>query len=392
MSATTQTIKPKIDRDQILEAMIPILAVITALLAGAVIILISQFISANLATGFKGVSSATTKTPWQTLVSAYVGLFQGAFGSPRAISETLIATTPYILTGLAVAVGFRGGLFNIGAEGQYYVGSICAVFVGYTFKGLPPFLHIILSMLAGIVGGGLFAAIPGYLKARFGIHEVINTIMLNYIGVKTIDWLVRGPLRDPKASLDQTYYILDSAKLPKLLPWTDLRVHIGIIIALLMVFVINWLLFKTTLGYELRTVGSNPSVARYAGMSVARNFVVTMVISGGLAGMAGAVQQLGMNYTLKAVFATGYGFDSIAVALLAKSNPFGIIPAALLWGALRNGAALMQVRSNMSIDLINIVQALVIMFVAADQMIRWLYHIKTTRGTRVVFTRGWGGG
>ncbi len=392
MSISTETTKRQWTRDEVMEVLVPVLAVVTALIVGAIIILVSEFVAENLSTGFKGVGSSANRTPVQTLIAAYIGLFQGAFGSPRAISETLIVSTPYILAGLAVALGFRCGLFNIGAEGQFYMGSICAVVVGYAVKGLPPIIHIPLALLAGVVGGGLFAAIPGYLKARFGTHEVINTIMLNYIGVKTIDWLVRGPLRDPKASLDQTPYILDSAKLPRLFPTTDLRVHIGIIIALVMVFVIYWLLFKTTLGYEIRTVGSNPSVARYAGMSVAKNFVIAMSISGALAGLAGAIQQLGTNYTLKAIFATGYGFDSIAVALLAKSNPFGIIPAALLWGALRNGASLMQVRSNMSIDLINIVQAMVIMFVAADQMIRWLYRIKGERGTKVVFTRGWGGG
>jgi ABC-type uncharacterized transport system permease subunit len=391
MSTTQPSTARKLDWDQILESLLPVLAVLTALIIGAIIIIVSELISQNLATGFKGVGAVTGRTPLETLAAAYVGLFEGAFGSPRALSETLIASTPYILAGLAVALGFRCGLFNIGAEGQFYAGSICAVIVGYAIQ-LPPILHIPLALLAGMIGGGLFAAIPGYLKARFGIHEVINTIMLNYIGVKTIDFLVRGPLRDPNSSLDQTFYILDSAKLPTLFPESGLRVHIGILIALAAVFVVYWLLFKTTLGYEIRTVGANPSVARYAGISVSKNFIIAMALSGALAGLAGGIQQLGINYTLKAIFATGYGFDSIAVALLGKSHPFGIVPAALLWGALRNGASLMQVRSNMSIDLINIVQATVIMFVAADQMIRWLYRIKTQRLTEVVFTRGWGGG
>ena len=391
MSTNQTPTARKIDWDQILESSLPALAVITALIIGALIIVVSELISENLATGFKGVGAIAGRTPLQTLVAAYVGLFEGAFGSARALSETLIASTPYILAGLAVALGFRCGLFNIGAEGQFYVGSICAVVVGYAIQ-LPPILHIPLALLAGMIGGGFFAAIPGYLKARFGIHEVINTIMLNYIGVKTIDFLVRGPLRDPTSSLDQTFYILDSAKLPALFPASGLRVHIGILIALVAVVIVYWLLFKTTLGYEIRTVGANPSVARYAGMSVPKNFIIAMALSGALAGLAGGIQQLGINYTLKAIFATGYGYDSIAVALLGKSHPFGIVPAALLWGALRNGASLMQVRSNMSIDLINIVQATVIMFVAADQMIRWLYRIKTQRLTEVVFTRGWGGG
>jgi simple sugar transport system permease protein len=390
MASPAQTLRRGLNKGQIIEGLVPVLAVVTALIIGAAIILIAESIAMRLGTGFKGVGTEL-KSPWQTLIAAYVGLLEGAFGSPRAISETLITTTPYILAGLAVALGFRCGLFNIGAEGQFYVGSICAVIVGYGVPGLPPIIHIPLALLAGILGGAAFAAIPGYLKARLGTHEVINTIMLNYIGVKTVDWLVRGPLRDPTSSLDQTPYVLDSARLPRLFPATDLRVHIGILIALVAVVVVYWLLFKTTLGFEIRTVGANPNVARYAGMGVAKNFVIAMALSGGLAGLAGAIQQLGTNFTLKAIFATGYGFDSIAVALLAKSQPIAIIPAALLWGALRNGASLMQVRSNMSIDLINIVQALMITFVAADQMIRWLYRIKREREAEVVFTRGWGG-
>jgi simple sugar transport system permease protein len=246
MGVTLQESKVKFDRGKLIEVIVPVLAVITALIIGAVIIVVSEMVAQGISSGFKGVAVTNGRSPFETLVAAYVGLFQGAFGSLRALSETLIATTPYILAGLAVAVGFHCGLFNIGAEGQFYVGSICAVIVGYAVS-LPPILHIPLCMVAAMIGGGLFASIPGYLKARFGTHEVINTIMLNYIGVKTIDWLVRGPLRDPTASLDQTPFILDSAKLPRLFPMLDLRVNIGIIVALVMVVVIYWICLKTTI-------------------------------------------------------------------------------------------------------------------------------------------------
>lgn len=367
-TVTGTTTRTRLTRAQVLNASIPFLAVVTALALGAILIAATSGIEAV------GI--------------AYRGLFEGAFGSRRAISETLIATTPFILAGLAVALGFRCGLFNIGAEGQFYVGSISAVIVGYTVTGLPIYIHLPLALAAGILGGAVWGAIPGYLRARLGAHEVINTIMLNYIGVRSVDWLVRGPLRDPHTTLDRTPYVLDSARLPPI--FADLRLHLGFLIALLAVVGVYWLLFKTTLGYEIRTVGANPSAARYAGISVSRNIVLAMALSGGLAGLAGAVQQLGVNYTVKAVFATGYGFDSIAIALLAKSNPIAVVPAALLWGSLRNGAALMQLRSGISIDMISIIQALVIMFVAADQIIRWIYRIRAERGAEVVFTRGWG--
>ena len=350
------------------EILIPFLAVFTALAVGAILI---------WATG-------------ASVIDAYMGLFEGMFGSWRAFADTCVASTPYILTGLAVAVGFKAGLFNIGAEGQLYMGALCSVAVGYAITGLPIWIHLPLAVLAGIIGGAIWGAIPGFLKAKLGAHEVINTIMMNYIAVKLIDYLVKNVIRDPQASLDRTPYIQDTAKLPLLLG-QDLRLHAGFLIALAAVAFVYWLLYKTTIGFEIRTVGANPSAARYAGMSVARNFVLVMAIAGGLAGLGGAGEVLGLNHTLPAAFSSGYGFDAIAVALLAKSNPIAIIPAAFLWGGLRNGAGLMQVRAGVSIDLINIVQALVIMFVAADQIVRWIYRIKKRREAEAVFTRGWGG-
>lgn len=348
---------------------IPFLAVFTALLIGAVVI---------LATG-------------ASVISAYEGLFVGALGSRRAIAETLVQTTPYILAGLALTVGFRCGLFNIGAEGQFYIGALFSVFVGYSVKGLPIYIHLPLAVTAGALGGALYAAIPGYLKARLGTHEVINTIMMNYIAVRLVDWLVnkKGPLWDSTSSVPRTPYIAASAELPVL--FEGYRLHAGILIAIAAVFVVYWLLWKTTLGFEIRGVGANPNAARYAGMNVTRNFVLAMVISGALAGLAGTGEVLGLNHYLPAAFVSGYGFDSIAIALLAKSHPFGVPFAAFLWAALRNGAGLMQIRAGISVDLINIVQALVVAFVAADEIIRWLYRIRRKSEVKeVVFTRGWG--
>jgi len=304
-----------------------------------------------------------------SVLQAYGGLFEGMCGSWRALSETAVAAIPYMLTGLAVALGFRGGLFNIGAEGQLYMGALGAVVIGYTCAGLPTWLHVPLGLAVGMLGGAMWGAIPGVLKARLGTHEVINTIMMNYMAIKLVDYLVKQVLRDPTASLDRTPYILTSAELPRLFG-PHARLHAGLLVALAAIVLVAWLVDKTTLGFEIRTVGSNPTAAQYAGMPVARTLVLTMALSGLWAGLAGAVEILGLYHTLPAAFSTGYGFDAIAVALLARSRPLGILPAALLWGGLRNGAGLMQVRTGVSIDLINVIQALVIVCVAADQLRR----------------------
>ena len=371
------------------ELAVLVLAVFTAVLIGAIIIWVTR------ASELRAAGEAWGQVIPQAnelVLAAYGGLFEGALGSPKALVTTLTYCTPYILAGLAVALGFQCGLFNIGAEGQLYIGALVATFVGFTVTGLPIYLHLPLAIVAGILAGAIWGAIPGLLKATTGAHEVINTIMMNYIAVKMVDYLVKNPLKDPGASLDRTPFVAESARYPLILSQYEL--HIGFLLALAAIVFVWWFLFKTTWGFEIRTVGANPSAARYAGMSVSRNFVLAMGLSGALAGLAGIGIVLGRpsEYSLKAAFSSGFGFDSIAVALLAKSHPFGIFPAAFLWGALRNGAGLMQVRAQgISIDLVNIIQALVIMFIAADQIIRWLYRMRVRREAAVVFTRGWGG-
>jgi len=350
------------------EKLIPVLAVVTALAIGAIVI-------------------------WATkasVVKAYRGLIEGALVGVTNFTETLVIATPYTLAGLAVALASRCGLFNIGAEGQFYMGALFAVYVGFAVKGLPAVVHLPLAVLAGALGGAVWGAIPGILKAKLGAHEVTNAIMLNYIAVKVVDYVVKNPFRDRTSTIPRTPYILPTATLPRLL--TDHRVHAGLLIAIAAVFVVYWLLWKTTVGFEIRTVGANPDAAHYAGISVTRNFVLAMVLSGALAGLAGTGEVLGTNRTLPAAFISGYGFDSIAIALIAKNHPLGIFPAAFLWAALRNGAGLMQVRAGISIDLINIVQGLVIIFIAADEIIRGLYRIKRSKDQirDIVFTRGWG--
>lgn len=352
---------------QYTEYLIPLLSIVTSLLIGAVVIWASG----------------------ADVYKAYRGLWQGAFGKPRAIAETFVITTPYILSGLAVAFGFKCGLFNIGVEGQLYAGAISASFIGYAIRGLPHFIHLPLALLIGIAAGMVWGAIPGYLKAKTGAHEVINTIMMNHIMLKLTDYLVKNPMLDPKASIPRTPYIQPTAYLPKMFP--QLRLHWGFIIALFAVFVVYLILYRTTMGFEIRTVGFNQHAAHYAGIKISKNFILAMSVSGGLAGLAGAGEVLGLNHTLPAAFISGYGFDAIAIALLAKSNPFGIVPSAILWAALRNGAGLMQIRAGISIDLINIIQAFVVMFIAAPKIVRWIYRIKAEKAKAdLILTKGWG--
>lgn len=347
--------------------LIPVLAVATALMIGAVLIWISG----------AGV------------LEAYKGLFEGMLGSKRALMDTCVAATPYILAGLSVAAGFKCGLFNIGAEGQFFMGALCSVIVGYSVEGLPVWLHLPLALTAGAAGGMIWGAVPGYLKARFGAHEVINTIMLNYIAVGIVDFMVKKVIRDPGASVDRTPFIQHTAELPRLFG-QDYRLHAGFLVALAAAFFIHWFFKNTTYGFEVRTVGSNPGAAKYAGMNINFNTVLAMALAGGLAGLAGTGEVLGLKHNLPSVFSSGYGFDSIAVALLARSNPIAIIPAAFLWGGLRNGAGLMQLRTGISIDLINVIQALVIVFIAADPIIRFIYRIKGGAKLEADFTKRWG--
>ena len=386
---------------------VTILAIISGLLLGGILVAVTteevyQAFGVSIWQGFGRAFEAI----WTT----YQALFYGSVGNPAKISaaiqsgeaeairravnpffESLVVSTPYIFAGLAVALGFRVGLFNIGAEGQLFIGAITTVVAGIYLKGLPSIIHIPISLLAGFIGGGLWGFIPGLLKATTGGHEVINTIMMNYIAFRVSEYFLRGPLKDPEGFIPVSAPIEKSAELFKFFD-SPIRFHIGFFIALLFAFLVYIFLFKTTWGYTLRTVGANPRAAKYAGMSIVQSTVIAMFLSGGLAGLAGANEVLGVNHNLALAFASGYGFDSIALALLGKSHPLGVVLAAILFGFLRNGAIQMQVLAGIPVDIISILQAFILAFIAAPAIIRTVYRLKEPDlDIDAVRLRGWGG-
>jgi len=382
-------------RDRLLggarQLVVPVLSLFSALLIGAVVIILSDpvFIAkvgSNPAAALgAGISSVG---------GAYSGLLAGAIGNPfkdiTPVTETLLRATPLIFAGLAVALGFRAGLFNIGAEGQIYIGALFATAVGISFPDLPLLIHLPLAVAAGFLGGALWGFIPGILKAQTGAHEVITTIMLNYVSYLVVDLALRQvffqlPGRDDPVSK----FIVPSSTLPRL--FADERLHWGLILALLAAVAVWWLLFRSTKGFEFRAVGLNPSGARYAGININRTVVVTMMISGGLAGLAGASEILGTNLRLTPAFSPHWGFDAIAIALLGSSRPVGVVFSAILFGALRAGATPMQATTGIPIDLVVVIQGLVIMFIAAPGLVRTIYRIRVARTTGTeIFSKGWG--
>lgn len=301
-------------------------------------------------------------------ITVYVSLVKGAFIQPGAFAETLTIATPYILLGLGVSLGFTAGLFNIGAEGQFYVGAVVSTYIGYAVTGLPAIIHLPLALIGGALAGALWAGIAGYFKATRGAHEVITTIMLNYIAFALTDYLINGPLRG-KGSAPRTPEVLDSALLPKLFSSSD-NLHWGFILALVILVGYWFLTQRMPLGLQIRTVGANPDAARYAGISVNRMTVVSMLISGALCGLAGASEVLGRYHYMPAAFTAGYGFDAIAISLLGQGNPIGVLIASVLFGAMNAGSGFMQLEANVTPAIISVLQAFIIVFVAAPAIIR----------------------
>ena len=348
------------------QASIPLAAVLLAMLIGAIILLIS---GANP-------------------IQAYAALFRGAFGSLTALVRTLEKATPLVFSGLAVAFAFKAGLFNIGAQGQLLFGAITAAAIGFGIEGLPAIIHVPLALLGGALAGGLYGAIPGALKVFTGAHEVITTIMLNYVAINITDYLADGPWKDTSAGnvVARTPAIQDAARIPSVG-----GIPMGFFLAVIAAVLVWWLLNRTTLGFDIRTVGLNPSAARYAGIKVAFTVILTMVISGALAGIGGAVETQGVVGRYQPGFNVGLGFDGITIALLGKTSPFGVIPAAILVGALRAGAANMQFEAGVAKEIVDVILALMLFFVAADMIVRKLLRMREPSDEeKITLSSGWG--
>ena len=340
---------------RLIDALLPVFATCAALLVGAAMLL---FLKVNP-------------------IEAYKALWDGAFGTSNALAETLVKATPLLLVGLGICISFRGDVINIGGEGQMIVGALLATWVGLTFINLPGWLVIILSMLAGFLGGAIWGGIPGILKAYFRVNEILSTVMMNAIAVQLMNFLLRGVMIDPAqaqlaSKIPQTARLLEAFHLPRLIPT---RLHLGALIAVILSVLVYLLLWRTTLGYRIRAVGQNPHASRYAGIKVQRYIVLALLLSGAFSGLAGATQVFGVNYRMitdgsASGFTGGAGFNGIVAALFGQLHPIWSIPASILFGALLVGANSMQRVVQVPSALITALNGLVVVFVVSSEIWR----------------------
>lgn len=364
------------------------LALFAALVVGALFLALSDARTLDAMSSGAGVG-AVLQAAVRAVSRAYSALLQGSLGSPGAISETLVAATVLILTGLAVTIPLRAGLFNIGGEGQVIAGGLAGGYVGFAVTGLPLIVHLPLALIAAVLGGALVGWIPGVLKARTGAHEVISTIMLNNTLNFVAIWLLTTTLFQIPGRADPvSQNVLASARLPR--PFTGLRVDVGIILALLIAMLVLWLLDRSTVGFELNAVGANPTAATAAGMDVRGATVRAMTFAGIAGGLAGGALILGVQGRITPGFSAGLGFDGITVALLGRGTVGGTVAAGLLLGALKAGGRAMQARSGTSLDLVVVIQALIIVFIAAPGLVRAIFRVRTEPTTTTSISQGWG--
>jgi general nucleoside transport system permease protein len=368
---------------------VTILAFLSAMVIGGIIIALSEEPVRQAMSYFTARPGDTFAAAWESIRDAYVALLQGSLGGRRQISETLVSSTPLILTGLAVAVPLRAGLFNIGAEGQLIAGGLTAGLLGFALTGLPLVIHLPIALVGGMLAGAIYGWIPGILKARTGAHEVISTIMLNNIGRLVSAYLVSTALfRRPDRTDPVSKTVEESAQFP--LFAQGLRVNTSLLMALMLAVVIFWLVERSTRGFELNAVGLNPHAATTAGMSVNRSIVLAMTVGGALAGAGGAATILGVQHRLTIGFSAGLGFDGITVALLGRGRIGGTVAAGVLFGALKAGGRYMQAQTQTSLDLVLVIQALIIVFIAAPGLVRAIFRIKADDLATGQVAKGWG--
>ena len=395
---------------------VTILAIVTALILGGLLIAFTDpAVLAAWGTFFSDPGNAIAQA-WDAAASAYVALFEGAIFNPHTVaavfhqaslsaalhdgyisavfnplSETAVNATPLIFTGLSVTVAFRAGLFNIGGTGQWIGGAIVATWLGFGVS-LPPFIHVVVCVIGAFAGGAIIGWAVGELKARTGAHEVIVTIMLNYVMIYLLSYLLgTSALARPNSHNLVSPFVAGSAVLPHI-AGPSLRIHAGFLVALAAAAGVWWLLSRSTLGFEFRAVGANPSAARSAGMSVERTWVIVMLIAGGLAGLSGAGVILGTDHYLTFQSYGTYGIDGITVALLGRARPLGTVLAALLFGALDAGGVQLQAVTQTPVSIVQVVQALIVLFIAAPPFIRALYRLRGPKegGAGETLSKGWG--
>jgi simple sugar transport system permease protein len=356
---------------------LPVISIVLSVLVGSLVIIFSEWlVNGQLQPGLA--------------IDAYAALIEGSIGSERAIVNTLVATAPLLLGGLSVGLAFKAGLFNIGAQGQFLMGALGAVAVGAALRESPAILGIPLALAAGMALGAGWGFIPGVLKAVSGAHEVVTTIMLNFVALAVVAAAVNGPLT-VQGSVSPITPDVGNASLPVIFGGNG---HIGIIYAPLMAVLYGWLLYRTTRGFEIRIAGASPDAARYAGMSPRRLIIWTMSVAGMLAGMAGATDLLGTTHQMASSYGTTVGFDSIAVALLGRTSPLGIVLAALLFGALRTGSGAMQIQAGVPAELVGVLQATLLFFLVASPVIKRVFRLKGVESgleDATTFTSTYGG-
>jgi simple sugar transport system permease protein len=367
---------------------ITILAVVFALLIGAVLIAVTNEDVQEASGYFFAAPGDTLGAIWQAVSGAYGALFQGAIYNFRRdsfldgikpLTDTLTFATPLIAAALGIGIAFRVGLFNIGGRGQMLIAAACAGWVGFSFE-LPWGVHLVIAVIAGIVGGALWGGLVGLLKARTGAHEVILTIMLNYVAFYLISWMLRTPglLQAPDSVNPKSPPMLETAVFPDILG-PKYNLHLGFIFVIAATIFAWWLLNRSSLGFQFRAVGENPNAARVAGINVKNTYVQAMLISGGLVGLAGVMQVLGTVTTgFSAGIDAGIGFDAITVALLGRSRPWGIFAAGVLFGAFKAGGFAMQAAEGIPIDIVTVVQSLIVLFIAAPPLIRAVFFLPQT--------------